>query len=49
MERRRIRRVAVVDRSGRVVGVISQADAALRIRDRQQTAEVVQEVSRRAA
>jgi CBS domain-containing protein len=49
MERNRIRRVAVVDRSGCLVGVISQADIALRVRDRNQTAEVVEEISRSAA
>lgn len=42
MERHQIKRVPVVDRSGRVVGVISQFDVALRIRDRQKTAEVVE-------
>lgn len=49
MERNRIRRVPVVDRSGRVVGIVSQADVAIRVRDRKQTAEVVQEISRHAA
>jgi CBS domain-containing protein len=49
MERNKIRRVPVVDRTGRVVGVVSQADIALRVRDRKQTAEVVQEISRPAA
>jgi CBS domain-containing protein len=44
MEKHRIKRVAVVDNSGRVVGVISQSDVALRIRDRQKTAEVVESV-----
>src|SRR5262245_11311587 len=37
MERNRIRRVPVVDRTGRVVGIISQADIALRVPDRKQT------------
>jgi CBS domain-containing protein len=49
MERHRIRRVPVVDRTGRIVGIVSQADLALRIRDRRQTAEVVREISRPAA
>lgn len=44
MEKHRIRRIPVVDDSGRVVGVISEADVALRVRDRQKTAEVVESV-----
>jgi CBS domain-containing protein len=44
MEKHRVKRVPVVDNSGRVVGVISQFDVALRIRDRQKTAEVVESV-----
>lgn len=44
MEKHRIKRVPVVDHSGRVVGVISQSDVALRIRDRRKTAEVVESV-----
>jgi CBS domain-containing protein len=49
MERNRIRRVPVVDRTGRVVGIVSLADVAIRVRNRTQTAHVVQEISRRAA
>jgi CBS domain-containing protein len=48
MEHHRIRRAPVVDRSGRLVGIVSQADIALRVRDKKQTAEVVQEISRPA-
>jgi len=44
MEKHKIKRVPVVDNSGRVVGVISQSDVALRVRDRQKTAEVVESV-----
>jgi len=44
MEKHRIKRVPVADDTGRVVGVISQSDVALRIRDRQKTAEVVESV-----
>jgi CBS domain-containing protein len=44
MEQHRIKRVPVADNSGRVVGVISQFDVALRIRNRQKTAEVVESV-----
>jgi CBS domain-containing protein len=49
MERNRIRRVPVVDRTGRVVGIVSLADVAIRVRNRTQTAEVIREISRRAA
>jgi CBS domain-containing protein len=49
MARRQIRRVPVVDHAGRLVGMVSQADVALRVRDRNQTAEVVQQISRPAA
>jgi CBS domain-containing protein len=49
MEQHQIRRVLFVDRTGRLVGVVSQADIALRLRDRMQTAELVREISRPAA
>lgn len=49
MERNQIRRVPVVDRTGRLVGVVSQADIALRVHDRKQAAEVLQAISRPAA
>jgi CBS domain-containing protein len=49
MERHQIRRLPVVDGTGRIVGIISQADVALRVHDRSQTAEVVREISRKAA
>lgn len=41
MQKTRIRHVAITDNPGRVVGVISEADVALRIQDRQRLAEVV--------
>jgi CBS domain-containing protein len=44
MEQNQIRRVVVVDDSGKVCGIVSQADIALSGRDRT-TAEVVREVS----
>jgi CBS domain-containing protein len=44
MEQHRIRRIALTDKFGRVVGVISGSDVALRIRDRAKTAEVVESV-----
>jgi CBS domain-containing protein len=46
MEKRRVRRIPAVDRTGRVVGIISQGDLALRMRDPIKTAELVTEVSR---
>jgi len=49
MEQRRLRRVPVTDRTGRIVGIVSQADVALRVPDKKQTAEVVEQISRRAA
>lgn len=48
MEHHQLRRVPVVDRQGRVVGIISQSDIALRLHDRRQTAEVVEQISRAA-
>jgi CBS domain-containing protein len=48
MERRQVRRVPVVDHAGRLVGIVSQADVALRVPDKKQTAEVVQQISRPA-
>ena len=45
MEKHRIRRVPAIDHSGRVVGVISEADVALRVRDRQKTAKVIESIS----
>jgi CBS domain-containing protein len=48
MEQRRVRRIPAVDRSGRVVGIISQGDFALRLRDVAKTAELVTEVSQPA-
>ena len=48
MERRQIRRVPVVDHSGRIVGMVSQADIALRVGDTKRTGEVVKQISRPA-
>lgn len=45
LERKRIRRVPVVDGEGRCVGIVSQADLALRA-DARIAGEVVREVSR---
>ena len=49
MEQHQVRRVPVVDQTGRVVGIVSQADVALRVRDANKAAEVVREISRPAA
>jgi len=49
MEQRQIRRVPIVDRTGMVVGIVSQADVALRVPDKKQTAELVERISQRAA
>jgi CBS domain-containing protein len=46
MEEHRIRRIPAVDRTGRVVGIISQADVALRVHETSKTAELVTEISR---
>ncbi len=46
MERHKIRRIPAVDNSGRVVGIISESDVALRLRDEGVTAELVTEISR---
>lgn len=46
--RRHVRRMPVVDYSGRLLGIVSQADVALRIRDRRQTADFIREVSKPA-
>jgi CBS domain-containing protein len=45
MERNQVRRVPVCDNSGRVVGMISQADIALRVRSSPKTAELLEAVS----
>lgn len=45
MERHRIKRVLIVDNSGRVVGIIAESDVALRIRDERKTGEVAAAVA----
>ncbi len=49
MERLQIRRVPVVDYAGRLLGLVSQADVALRTHDDAQTSEMLREISRPAA
>jgi CBS domain-containing protein len=44
MERHQVKRIPAVDNSGRVVGMISEADVALRVRDEKKTAEVVMSI-----
>ena len=46
MAQNQLRRVPVVDDSGQLVGIISQADVATRLNEPQSTAEVVKEISR---
>ena len=48
MEEYQIRRIPVLDDNGRIVGIISQADVATRIREQNRTGEVVQEISQAA-
>ena len=46
MERHQIRRLPIVDKDGRCIGIIAQADIALRGKDRK-TGELVEDISRR--
>lgn len=46
MAQNQLRRIPVVDDSGQLVGIISQADLATRLNEPQSTAEVVKEISR---
>jgi CBS domain-containing protein len=46
MQSHQLRRIPVVDQNRRIIGVISQADIALRLRERSKTADVVEQVSR---
>lgn len=45
MEERQVRRVPVVDNTGRLVGIVAQADVALRSAEPETTAEVVERIS----
>ena len=49
MEQHQIRRIPVVDESGQLVGIISQADVATRTDNPELTAELVEEVSQPGA
>lgn len=46
MAQHQVRRIPVVTADGRVVGIIAQADIATRVAQPEQTAEVVEEISR---
>ena len=48
MEEYQIRRIPVIDRGGRIVGIISLADVAIPFHYPQKTAEMVEEISRAA-
>ncbi len=48
MEEHQIRRIPVIDQAGRIVGIISQADVAIRVHEPEETAEMVEEISRAA-
>ncbi len=45
MATRQVRRIAIVDADGSLVGVVSQADVATRIANAQETGQVVQAIS----
>ena len=49
MEDHQVRRIPVVDASGRLVGIISQADIATRLDEPEKTAELVEDISKAAA
>ena len=49
MKERQVRRVPIVDGSGRLTGIIAQADVATRVEAPRETAEVLEEVSRASA
>jgi CBS domain-containing protein len=49
MEQHQVRRIPIVDKDNRLVGIISQADIATRLDEPAKTAEVVEEISRAAA
>jgi len=46
MEECQVRRIPVVDKDGRLVGIIAQADIATRLNKAKKTAEVVEEISK---
>ncbi len=48
MEAHQIRRIPVVDEDGRIAGIISQGDVAMRIHQPERTGEIVEEISQAA-
>jgi CBS domain-containing protein len=46
MESRQVRRIPVIDGSGRLVGIIAQADIATRLGDDHATGEIVEAISK---
>jgi CBS domain-containing protein len=49
MERNQVRRIPVVDDNDRIIGIIAQADVAIRAHEPETTAEVVEEISKSVA
>jgi CBS domain-containing protein len=45
MSKNQLRRIPIVDKDGRIVGIISQADVATRVDKPRKTAEMVKEIS----
>jgi CBS domain-containing protein len=48
MEKHQVRRIPIVDDNNRIVGIIAQADIAIRAHEPETTAEVVEEISKSA-
>jgi CBS domain-containing protein len=48
MEKHQVRRIPVVDDNNRIIGIIAQADIAIRAHEPETTAEVVEEISKSA-
>ena len=48
MEKHQVRRIPVVDDNNQIVGIIAQADIAIRAHEPETTAEVVEEISKSA-
>jgi CBS domain-containing protein len=48
MEEHQVRRIPIIENGRRLVGIIAQADVALKVENPEQTAEVVEEISKPA-
>jgi len=46
MQENQVRRIPVVDNNKKIVGIIAQADVAIRADEPKKTAEIVQEISK---